>query len=123
MKKIIYITINIILVVNCLFSNERHFTYIYETGVLPPGAKEIEIWHSERLIRRGFYHKIDQRLEIEWGIISSLQAAFYFNFSAEQTENGTNAEYKNVNKKFGSSLELKYKFFPQWLLAVRFRLS
>ncbi len=95
-----------------LLANARHFTYTYESAVLPADEKEIEAWHTEKAGKDRYYHAIDQRLEIEWGITGRLQGAFYLNFSSEQTEDiyGT---YSKSNKLFGSSLELKYRILDQ----------
>ena len=95
-----------------LLANARHFTYTYESAVLPAGEREIEIWHTEKLGRNAYYHGIDQRLELEWGITDRLQGAVYFNFSSEQSED-ENGAYRQKNKLYGSSLELKYRILDR----------
>lgn len=68
-------------------ANERHFTYTYETAVLPPGARELEIWTTARLGRRqGYFTRFDQRVELEVGVTDRLLTAFYLNFEAETVE-------------------------------------
>lgn len=58
----------------------RHYTYTYETGVLPAGATEIESWTTIRLGREEYYARFDHRLEFEVGLIDDLQLAVYTNF-------------------------------------------
>src|SRR5581483_9323147 len=44
-------------------ANERHFTYTYESGVLPPGAREVELWSTYRTGRHEYYTELDHRAE------------------------------------------------------------
>lgn len=67
-------------------ANERHFTNTYESGVLPQGAKEIEVWTTARVGRERFYSRFDQRLEFEVGLTDRLQTSLYLNFSALNAE-------------------------------------
>lgn len=88
---------------------ERHFTYTYESSVLAPGEREVEIWTTYRRGRAGgLYSALDNRLEYEVGLTERLQTAFYINTSSETvqvsaTETETEAEFKGV------SSEWKYK--------------
>jgi hypothetical protein len=93
-------------------ASERHFTYTYESAVLAPGEKEVEIWTTYRHGRvGGFYSALDSRLEYEVGVTDRLQTAFYLNFRTETQEvagstppeNETETEFKGV------SWEWKYK--------------
>src|SRR6516162_9438009 len=56
-------------------ANERHFTYTYESAVLPPGAKEIEVWATGGFGRNEYYAQLDQRLEFEVGLTERLMTA------------------------------------------------
>ena len=49
-------------------ANDRHFTYTYETAVLPPGARELEVWTTWRAGRERYYSRFDHRLELEVGV-------------------------------------------------------
>lgn len=89
-------------------ANERHFTFNYETAVLPAGARELELWTTPRIGRDDFYLRFDQRVELEWGLTDRLQSAFYLNFSAAAAETApgvlsTGSEFQGV------SSEWKYK--------------
>ena len=88
-------------------ANERHFSYTYETGVLPDEAVELELWTTGRVGREDFYTRFDQRLELEMGLGGGLQTAFYMNFRgiAQETSEG-------IKKSFdfrGVSSEWKLK--------------
>lgn len=67
-------------------ANERHFTYTYETAVLPPDGREIELWTTARVGRDTYYSRFDERLEFEVGLTDRLQTAFYLNFAAVSAE-------------------------------------
>jgi hypothetical protein len=60
-------------------ANERHFTYTYETAVLPPGAREVEVWSTGRLMREQRSTRFDERVEFEVGLTERLQTALYLN--------------------------------------------
>src|SRR5262245_34530149 len=64
------------------YGNERHFTYTYESAVLPAQAKEIEVWTTPRLGRDDYYARFDQRLEFEVGLTDRLQTSLYLNWNA-----------------------------------------
>jgi hypothetical protein len=63
-------------------ASERHFTYTYESGVLRPGAREVEPWSTFRLGRSDFYSAFDSRIEAELGLTDRLQTALYLNLKA-----------------------------------------
>ena len=68
-------------------ANERHFTYSYETAVLPPGAREIEMWTTLRAGRdAGRYVAFEHRGEFELGLTDRLQTSLYLNFSTVSQE-------------------------------------
>lgn len=61
-------------------ANDRHFAYNYETAVLAPGERELEVWTTWRSGRDTYYSRLDHRLEFEVGLTESLMTAFYLNF-------------------------------------------
>lgn len=63
-----------------VLANDRHFTYTYETAVLAPGAKELEVWTTFRQGREDYYSRLDHRLEFEAGITDRVMTAFYLNW-------------------------------------------
>ncbi|HLP41883.1 MAG TPA: DUF6662 family protein [Fibrobacteria bacterium] len=88
-------------------ANERHFTYTYETAVLAPGAKEVEVWSTSRIGHDDFYSRLDHRLEFETGITERLQTAFYLNWKNTSTE--ANGEVASEFAWGGISNEWKWK--------------
>jgi hypothetical protein len=62
-------------------ANERHFAYTYETAVLPPGGREIEVSNTLRLGRDQYYSALDHRLEFEAGVTEHVMSSFYLNWS------------------------------------------
>lgn len=74
-------------------ANDRHFAYNYETAVLAPGERELEVWTTWRSGRETYYSRLDHRLEFEVGLTESLMTAFYLNFHGitEETPEETRA--------------------------------
>src|SRR3954462_14251719 len=62
-------------------ANTRHFGFVYETGVLAPGAKELETSTTLRAGRSDYYAALDHRLEFEVGVAERLMTSFYLNWS------------------------------------------
>lgn len=88
--------------------NERHFTYTYESAVLPTGAKELEVWTTPRIGREDYYVRFDERLEFEIGLTDRLMTAFYLNWSAITAE--VAPDTRESETEFGGvSSEWKYK--------------
>ena len=107
------------------FSQDRVFTYTYQTNVLPAGVKELEYWSTLKSGRKEFYNAIDQRFELELGLGGKVQTAFYFNVSSVKigtangivgsTETGFSNEWKfkltdPVVNKIGSGLYAEIGF-------------
>lgn len=69
-----------LLAAGAVSANDRHFTYTYETAVLAPGAKELEVWSTFRNGRTDYYSRLDHRLEFETGISERVMTAFYLNW-------------------------------------------
>lgn len=89
-------------------ANERHFTYTYESGVLPAGGRELEVWTTWRGGRRRFYSAFDHRFEYEVGLTSRLQTAFYFNVGSVTSDAGF-GDRSTSFQGHGVSSEWKYK--------------
>ncbi|MFZ5889481.1 MAG: hypothetical protein ACOY0T_00280 [Myxococcota bacterium] len=100
-------------------ANTRHFSYVYETAVLAPGERELELWTTWRTGRRRYYSGFDQRLELEFGVVDRLMLAAYLNFGAETQElalgrTETRSDFRGV------SLEAKYQLSDPSLDALGF---
>jgi hypothetical protein len=88
-------------------ASERHFTYTYESGVLSPGAREVEPWSTFRLGKSDFYSRFDSRIEAELGLTDRLQTAFYLNMKAVTAD--TPAGRSSSTELEGISSEWKFK--------------
>lgn len=89
------------------WANERHFTYTYESAVLPKGEREIEVWMTPRLGKEDYFARFDQRLEFEVGLTDRLMLALYLNTEAKTAQVGD--AYETEFEFGGFSTELKYK--------------
>ncbi len=87
-------------------ASERLFTYTYETPVLPGGQVEIEPWFTSQIGRERYYHRLDHRMELEWGLGKNVQTAVYLNFRAQAEDDGT--EIVKETKFRGFSHEFKF---------------
>ena len=96
-------------------ADERFFTYVYESDVLPKGRWEFEQWLTYRKgypegDRQFSHHLWDFREEIEYGLTERLSASLYLNFRQEQKiarEAGL-GDSSDFNFK-GVSAEFKYQ--------------
>jgi len=88
-------------------ANERHFGFTYETAVLPPGEREVEVWITPRVGREEHYLRFDNRVEFEVGLMDRLMTAFYLNGNAlsERVGDGLQSSFEFA----GVSSEWKYK--------------
>ncbi|MGE5429901.1 MAG: hypothetical protein ACM3QX_02440 [Syntrophomonadaceae bacterium] len=116
-KYILFFSILTVLLINhsTVSANERRFTYIYESLVLPRGARELEIWNTYRANRGYMYRRIDQRAEFEIGLGNNLMTSLYLNSSWKlQDENGAAAGGNAVQSQDVSiSSEWKYKILDR----------
>ncbi len=92
-------------------ANERHFTYAYESAVLAPGAREVELWTTLRTGRHDFYSAFENRAEFEVGLTNRLQTSFYLNWhsTAEEDTSVTPSVITKESSFDGISSEWKYK--------------
>jgi hypothetical protein len=88
-------------------ASDRHFSYTYETPVLPKGAAELEPWTTFRIQREDFYLRLDHRLEFEVGLHDRVQMAWYLNFTA--LSKVADGAFQNEFEWKGVSNEWKFK--------------
>jgi len=69
-------------------ASDRRFTYTYESPVVQKGTVELEPWFTASMGRDTYYFRLDQRLELEWGLAKGVQTAFYLNFRAQAHDEG-----------------------------------
>ncbi len=75
-----------VLCVATAIAGERRFVYTYEAEVLPKGVREIEIWSTYHY--RSNLLRLANRIELEWGLGSNAQTAFYLNTVSSSGEQG-----------------------------------
>ncbi|MEO5905783.1 MAG: hypothetical protein ABIQ11_03605 [Saprospiraceae bacterium] len=68
------------------YSQDRLFTYTYQSTVLNKGHREIEIWNTVESGRDTYYRRLRHRVEYEIGLGGNVQTAFYLNI--DQRFNG-----------------------------------
>src|SRR5881397_2165174 len=80
MKKTFLISFMMIAICVSINAQDRYFGRTYTSNVLPKGGIDLEFWHTSRFGHENqFFYAQDQRMEVEVGLGSSLQTAFYFN--------------------------------------------
>ncbi len=75
-KYILSITLTLILS-QIIHAQDRIFTYTYQSTVLNPGQKEMEIWTTLSNQTEHYYVNLEDRFEFEVGIAKNIQTAFY----------------------------------------------
>ncbi len=93
-------------------ATERHFGFTYESGVLTPGEAELEPWTTVRAGRDHFYNAVDQRLELELGLVPNLQTSLYWNFEAasESVRDATSGKLVRQNQFQLASVASEWKY-------------
>ncbi len=87
-------------------ASERLFTYTNQTPVLQAGQVEIEPSFTSQIGRKSYYHRLDHRMELEWGLGKNIQTAVYLNFRAQAHDDG--AAMVKETKFRGFSHEFKF---------------
>lgn len=95
-------------------ATERRFTYTYQSATLNAGQRELEPWTTFRMGRDNFYNRVDNRVEVEFGVTDRLQTSWYLNLSGvtERSPNPNalgNYTRQSSVEHGGVSWELKYK--------------
>ncbi|MGR6087697.1 MAG: hypothetical protein ACU4F9_05960 [Arcticibacter sp.] len=97
-------------------SQDRIFTYTYQSNTLAPGQKELEIWTTLRTGREDFYRSLDNRIEFEVGIAKNLQTAFYLN--SFQTAQETRFVDNLANQIVSIEKSIGWSFSNEWKLKL-----
>lgn len=89
-------------------AQDRYFARTYTANVLSKGGIDLELWHTSRFGHQNqFFHAMDQRMELEVGLGSNLQTAFYFNhFQKSYSDSSDNIVHKS---EIGFSNEWKWQ--------------
>ncbi|MBE0647957.1 MAG: hypothetical protein IH596_09250 [Bacteroidales bacterium] len=111
MKKVAFLLlVGILGLAGEALSQDRIFTYVYQSLVLNKGQKELEIWSTYRTGRNDYYRRIDMRMEFEVGLGKRLQTAFYLNYKGKaSTHLEDTLMVMNKSNAFSFSNEWKFK--------------
>lgn len=90
-------------------AQDRQFAWTYQSNILPVGSRDLEIWNTYSSGRTNFYHRLDQRIEFETGVVKNLQTALYLNYSNTFYQETENKEVLSHNSTFSFSNEWKYR--------------
>lgn len=91
-------------------ANERRFAYVYETSVLSPGARELEIWNTYRTGKPFFFRRLDQRIELEFGVANQLMTAFYLNYEWRAMDDNGAAPGGGIGVEQNVSIANEWKY-------------
>lgn len=112
MKRKLLLSLAAVLAVFTARADERFFTYVHESDVLPKGALEFEQWLTYRQGYPGGDRNFDQHIwdfreELEYGLTERLTTALYLNFRQDQRaarnegfENSSDFSFKGVSAEF-----------------------
>ena len=107
MKKGISLVLAVVMVAG-VKAQDRFFAHTYNSNVLPKGNIDLELWHTSRIGHNsGYFHAMDQRMELEVGLGKNVQTAFYFN-RYQSTFSNSLDELQHTNE-IGFSNEWKWK--------------
>ena len=89
-------------------AQDRVFTNVYQSNVLPAGVKDLEYKLRWKTKRTNFYNALQQRVEFELGLGKNLQTSLYLNFNNKiKLDESTGEIVKESSVGFSS--ELKWK--------------
>jgi hypothetical protein len=80
-------------------AGERTLTWTYDSGVLPPGSKELEPWSTARFGRPSGFTAFDNRVELELGVVPAVQTSLYLNFSTAR-EGGVDVQEWSLSNEW-----------------------
>lgn len=90
-------------------TQDRIFTYTYQSNVLPKGQKELEVWNTFHVGRADYYRALRHRVEYEIGLGGRLQTAFYLNLSTGAAYDPSSETIQALPAEFWFSNEWKWK--------------
>jgi hypothetical protein len=98
-----------------VMANDRKFTYTYESSVLAPGLRELELWNTHRSGKDYFFRRIDQRIEYEFGVVNNLMSAVYMNYQWKMVDSNGGLGGGDGVASYSLSISNEWK----WKLADR----
>jgi len=108
MKRIFFTLVLLVAIAGAINAQDRFFGRTYTSNVLPRGGIDLEFWHTSRFGHQDqFFHAQDQRMEVEVGLGSNWQTAFYFNRFQKRFSESNNGTISS--NEIGFSNEWKWK--------------
>lgn len=98
--------INVVVFPSSAITQDRIFTYTYQSSVLNPGQRELEPWTTFRIGKKDFYRRIDNRIEFETGLVRNLQTSFYLN-STTASAAGDSSIHTDTELSFSNEWKFK----------------
>jgi hypothetical protein len=91
-------------------AGEPLFGYSYTTDLLPKGKWEIEQWLTDREGQAmGYFHHVDMRSELEYGITDNFQIAGYLNYMyADESGNSVRGKTEGIEMPFDHNADSRY---------------
>lgn len=98
------------LFIEAVSAQDRQLARTYQSTVQPKGGFDIEFWNTLRTGREYFYNRLDQRLELEYGVTDKFQTSFYLNAS-HSAMGSKDTSFTGIIKQseFSFSNELKWQ--------------
>ncbi|MDQ3019047.1 MAG: hypothetical protein M3R36_00505 [Bacteroidota bacterium] len=118
--KIILAAVSVFLTLNTAHSDDRKFSYTYESSVLAKNQKDLEVWTTYKGGREYFYSVIENRMEFEIGLTKKLQTAFYLNTKSVTQVNQISGDYQTEFEFEGISSEWKYQVLNKYKDGIGF---
>lgn len=109
MKKTILTFLAIVLFISFTSAQDRIFNYTYQTNILTPQQREIEVFNTFRFQRQDFYRAYQSKIEFETGIAKNLQSSVYLILNTATGYNLKNDSSLSSESSFAISNEWKYK--------------
>ncbi len=72
----------VVVIATNIFAQDRLFTYAYQSTVLNKGQHELEVSNTLRTGKVDYFSRLENRTEIEIGLVNNLQTSFYLNLTS-----------------------------------------
>jgi len=93
------------------FSGEPLFGYLYTTDLAPQGKWEFEQWITDREGQaNGYFHHVDMRSEVEYGLTDNFQVALYVNYMyADESGNSVAGKTEGIEIPYYHDPDTRYQ--------------
>lgn len=118
--KTILAVLTIFIFSDLTYSDDRRFTYTYESPTLAKNEKDLEVWTTYKGGRETFYSAFENRFEFEVGLTNKLQTAFYINTKNVTKANSNTGDYESNFEFKGISSEWKYQVLNKYRDGIGF---